>query len=986
MARKIPLEDLLPSKIPLESGQMNLEVFTRYVRVQKAEMAEKGTLLEKICSEEYDELSKQLDISQVQASPSVRNVLFTRRLSNVLITDEGALNLEVLDEAIRLIRKNLYSLGSNRQYDASRHEHILKILTEIRDNKKLQGKIKRFDKPYSNQVADQIIRDTMQLPAKTVVTDAHAKRALLSAMLCYLRQSVGSCFATAPAIIVHDEQPMQFVNDIAELLSTGRMKRTFAGEEFSAPMSLSWGAGDLRRRIPFAKNLEEATPLWRSPGLINALQAVDILSKEDPLSKRRELLQELIVKAVAFGGYVGERFYISVEELIELILLQHHDLTPDDLSEYLNRPSEMVHGGMMMHVSKKGFGKGGVGQRCAQFLQDNTQAGNAFKALADNALLKSWEFTLATFTETKAKFSSWNLYISLGLRPDDKGGIAECMLNEIQQRLDQENLKIEELQTEYEQVYAQVKYLEGRIKRASEDEARWLRAEYQSRVNEFRTIEEIRGKASYRAQSFANLFDVMIDKYLKLFPQYFQEVYDADMHHISVGAYDDSPAGFQLIYKYGRVATTAWTPVKNLHDFVEVLTAFFSTTEHEFAHDDTFEGFQNDISQIITSIIGWVKTEEFLETAFYRMAAAKGARVPKKPLEHLDQVEKKPWAYTSGGSLDTLLSCYFKREERPTHQDRWVENPTELLVFFIDIMKETPSEIIEKFRENPKRNMLMVSPTHAFNFKPGFPVLQEGWKSDEYTYIWCRDQLLIPMKTFVDRISLDSSMIEFLIDRLCESLPQAFHHFFRKAFAYPPKRAGTPDFRDYVIKILSYDSQLTPVEKYYLNSDAIDSFLYEHLPLFHSYQLKERVHDIFQEIPEIDDQRHSAVMELFDEIKDRFQYQDVISAKALRELCKSLATIMIEKTSDEVDWLRGIHFAAQKLGYSMPRPVIFADTNWVTDMFGFVVNPGTGEVELWRLDETGIHGAPMSIWTRWLDGSHHDPKWGIYPRPHEYKL
>jgi len=986
MIRKEELSKLFPSKVDLEGDQLLTDTFTHFVRKGKAALSKKDSRLEKICTEEYDELSKQLEISTVQEGCSVRNVLFTRRLASTLIDDEGEFDMAALDQAIALIRKNCYSLGKNRQHDAKRYEYILTMLERIRDEKSLRQKIQKIDKPYSNKVADQIIRETLTLPEKTVVTETHTRRAVLSALLCYLRQSVGSCFATAPAIIVHNEQPEQFLNDVTELLNTGRLKRTFGGQEYAAPLSFSWGAGDLRRLVSLTKDLDEGTPIWHSPGLINALQAVEILSKETPLSKRREQTKELVKKAIKFGQIVGDRFYLSVEELLQLILLEHHKLTPEDIEEYLNRPREMIHSGLMVHVSKGKKGEGSVGQRSAQYLAETKIAGNAFKALADNALLKSWEFTVATFTETKGHFSKWNLYISLGLRPDDAGGIGPHILEIIKQKLNEENAKIEEFQIQYEQVYGQVKYLEGRMRRASEDEGRWLKAEYKSRVQEFRTLEEIRNKAHHRAESFANLFDVLIDKYLQLFPNYFQEVYDADMHHITTGPYDDSPAGFQLIYKYGRVATSAWTPVKNIGDFVEVLTSFFSSTEHEFITDPLFEGFQDDISRIITAIISYVKSEEFLETAFYRMAAAKGGSVPKNPLQHLDKVEKKPWAYTSGGSLDTLLSCYFRRNERPTHKDRWVENPTELLVFLIDSIKEMKYPISQKYIENPKRNMLMVSPTHAFNLKPGFRRFRDGWEHKGYTYIWCRDKLLAPMKTFIDRLSIDGRMVEFLLDRLVEKIPKAHHHFFRKAFSFPPKRMNTIDFRQYVLKTISYDNNLTVVEKYYLTPDTIDSFIYEMFPLIRSYQLQDRVADIFKAIYEVDDKLYKSLMKVFGDVQDLLQYQDVISANAVRTLCKFLVVAVLGRTSDQHDWHRLINTTMQKLGYGMPVPVIFADTNWVTEMFAFLVNPGTGECELWRVDDTGTVGTPMSIWRHWVDGSRRDPKWAIYPEPHEYKF
>jgi len=230
MISRKELRELFPRKVSLEEDILLPKLFTHFVRKKKAVLLEKNSLIEKICTEEYDQLSKQLDISNVQEGCSVRNVLLTRRLASALIDDEGKLNQKALDQAIELIRNQCFSLGKNRHCDAKRYLHILTMLERIRDEKFLRQKILKFDKPYSNKVADQIIRETLLLPPKTVITESHARRAALSSLLCYLRQSVGSCFATAPAIIVHDEQPEKYLDDVADLLNTGRLKRIFGGK------------------------------------------------------------------------------------------------------------------------------------------------------------------------------------------------------------------------------------------------------------------------------------------------------------------------------------------------------------------------------------------------------------------------------------------------------------------------------------------------------------------------------------------------------------------------------------------------------------------------------------------------------------------------------------------------------------------------------------------------------------------------------------
>jgi len=109
-----------------------------------------------------------------------------------------------------------------------------------------------------------------------------------------------------------------------------------------------------------------------------------------------------------------------------------------------------------------------------------------------------------------------------------------------------------------------------------------------------------------------------------------------------------------------------------------------------------------------------------------------------------------------------------------------------------------------------------------------------------------------------------------------------------------------------------------------------------------------------------------------------------MGANQLQNICKALLCLSEMRTTTSDDLPLHIAWAAQKLRFSMPAPLIFADTNWVKEMFGFVVNPGTGKLELWRLDYTGSSGYPMTSWKQWVDGSRPDLKWGVYIRPFEY--
>lgn len=946
-----------------------------------------GDNFRRVCAEEYEDLSPRVDNTQIQESTSVRNVLRTRRLANLLINDKGELNASLLPRVIAHLKTYMYSLGPSRQFDAIRQEHILHVLTLLQENKDLVKLFLTISKPFSHPQADQIIRDTLQLPPGTIVNDAYTRRAVLSAWLCYLRQNVGSCFATAPAILIHREQPELFLTDLKELMGTGRLKRTFGGIEYSVPLSVTWGAGDLRKLFPiYVLDDTVQSGIWESPAMISAFESVDLINKELPTPEKIATAKTLVRGVLSDFSKTQHVIVTSAEDLIKRVLMKRFEVTQEDLQNYDNRPRGMIHSGLMMQVHTTS-GMGGKGENCAVFYQQFDTAMNAFKALADNALLKAWEFSLASFSETKAEFTKWNLYSSLGLGPNEQGGIGERLFQILKQKLDHWNQRVQEIQVEYENLYMVLKQLETRIRHASSDrDAQWIRMDYQSKTSEFQTLQDIRDEAHSKAGRFATMFDVLIDAYLNLFPRYFQEVYDADMHEVDIGPYDDSPAGFRLFYKHGRANTSQWTRIRHPQEFIDMLANFFVATEREIAALPEMEGLDTEISDIVTGIVNHVRTKEFLETAFHRMAIAHKMQPIKDPLENLEKISKKPWAYTSGGTIQTLLSVYYRRDQKPTEASRWVENTPELLVYFAEALKQIPYKSMEPYRQDPKRSMLIHSPTHAFLLKPGFDPFKMGWQTESFTYTWVRDNMIKPMEQFASGIELEEEMMDFLVEELTEFVPPDFRHYFKKTFTHMHGRISASGFRDYIIDKMNHERGLQIRGQGVLSADDIDGTLYLHLPLFPRAQLKEKALKIISMLPEISADQQKDAAFILDEYATTPGNRSLISAQNLQDICLSLLILVQDRTSAPVDYQKAIAAAAQQLGYAMPAPILVADTNWVKDYFGFVVNPGTERLELWRIDAIGRIGRPMSVWRQWVDGTRKDITWGIFTQPHEYRM
>lgn len=93
--------------------------------------------------------------------------------------------------------------------------------------------------------------------------------------------------------------------------------------------------------------------------------------------------------------------------------------------------------------------------------------------------------------------------------------------------------------------------------------------------------------------------------------------------------------------------------------------------------------------------------------------------------------------------------------------------------------------------------------------------------------------------------------------------------------------------------------------------------------------------------------------------------------------------IALDSTRSAVSFHERITEAMRHLKFAYPAPMVFADTNWVKNTFGFTVNPGTGNLEFWRFDDYGAEGRPMAVWRRYLNGIDRQD-WGLYVAPSQY--
>ncbi|MDB2613939.1 hypothetical protein N9Y92_02125 [Chlamydiales bacterium] len=921
-----------------------------------------------LITKSFEPMSSQIDKGGIQDSSAYRTLQRSYAIAKYLIDEEGVMDVDLLPPLIKRMKENLYSIGPGREMDCIKAEHQLAVLEKLYLDKGLRRLLFSIDKPEDQKHAHTLIRRTMGLNLKASVTKGDARRAVLSGWLTLLRQNVGSCFATAPALLIQQEHPEYLLKDLRDLFNRGMLKRIFSGKEHIAPLSASPGIGDLRKQVLITEAIYEV--LENSPGIRQAFLAMGI---DEPLAP-------LIKKALEKKVKMHLQLVLSIEEIMSLTLMHWLNLTEKDLLDFKNRPKPMIYSSLMIMTERKRESRS-PGEVAAAYLELFEEGKAVFCTITDHPVLKAWEFTLASFAETQAQFATWNLYSSLGLDPQEVGGIGYIIQNVVQEMLENSNQKMLGIQDEYQIAWQLLQGVEARIRNAeSERQLRWIRADYQSKKNEFYTLEEMRDKEQYLGKKLANMHHFLMDQLTELFPKYFQEVYDPDLHEVKTGPYDDAPAGFRLMYKHGRINPSQWTYVRNYQEFIETLNSFFIAFENEVRNHDYLEGIEGALSEIITQVSLQIKSQEFIETAFQRMARAHQMPIIKDPLNNLDKIEKKPWAYTSGGTMAALVSNYFGREEKPKDLSTWVESPMELLVFLLDAVKKLPYKDSEEFIKHKEHSLLIHSPTHAFRFMPGLSPFNRGWERKDFTYTFARDHLVTPIKYFFDQHRLDDEMITHLIQELKINLPKDFQDQYDSIFRNHPRHLSAKEFVSYFIQEIRQDKKLYLLENTVFSVDQIDALLYANIPYVRGYQLEEVIQNALKMI---DGSLVKPLNQLFD--KKLGPIPAVLPAKRVLDLLKACYALLNQEATFPFNPHKTLLETLQKLEHLAPSPILFADTNWEKDYFGFTISPSSDQLSLWRFTPFSVEGSPMSYWNKYLDGTTKHPPWGIYINLNEYQ-
>ncbi len=847
----------------------------------------RGALVDGLGLKAEAEISYAMEFCPVQDPFRFRARHLGLRVASLVIDEQGEIDGQKTEELKRFFQEGRFVLGPNREGDALIYGHMGACLGRLEE---MWPWIRKFSPPVCHKKAEEIIRHTLWPEKVGRVETVHMRRAVVAAWLTFLRQATGSCFATAPAILIQQNYPKQFFKDLYDLLSLGQLKRVVAGKEYAVPLNLQAGIADLHRNLAHFPGIEFA------PGVKIALEACGV------------------AVTPAVQQKIGELGALHVEKIFQALLLDIIGLTEEEV-----RDEEHL---AQIQMTSFAARQGGIhyqlpserAQKVAEWKKKVATACLAFQTMTECALLRSWEYTMASFCDVKTEFARWNLYIGLGIHPDHKGGVGAFLYQAIDARLQQCNREVEELHQLYEQQISAARALEVMYNDSMSDARRHqIKAEFSMQLSEANSTLERRDQMAEKAEALSRFFSSLLEQYDAKLQEYFQELFDPALYSEEAHLYDDSPAGFRLVYKHGRRDGSQWTSIHSGEQYVDALREFFASVEPDIVAPPQIE--KEWITEWTTALIRFIQEPDFLTAALKRSQ---------------EQGRKSPWHYISGGTMETLLQSYCNRSHPFTEAKAIPRSEEELLRFLTQMKNEKP--------------LLMHSPTHAFLFYGGH--LPENSLA-----------LLEKNRRFLTQ-TWNEEMQEHIAHRIEQRLPEQQRALFLHLLHQKPKTESKEQFRQHLLDSLKG-----------LYVPLVDAVLFENGRLFTAQQAEEILKQLFQRL------RISVQVKRGEGV--------YFSSLDLHQMAKTFLLETLRIPFSPIDWDMKIAEEMRHLGYSYPYPLLFADTNWAGWFLGFILNPATLRLELWRLSRIAMQGFPMSDWKEWVSPQNSAP-WVVLTRPQEY--
>lgn len=906
--------------------------------------------------------------SPLQSPLAVKNLSMARQLAAYILMDNGEIDSAKVVACIESLSRQLYPLGPYRHQETQGREHMLHMLNTLRHNDDIRSRLKKVFLP-SYQGVLQLIRSTLALPPTVSLTPAHARQAILTALFTYLRQDVGSCFASTVAILIHREYPLLFIRDLEELLFSGKLTRVIGDREIVVPINLSSSLGELFKQFRILDLYPNPVELLSSSlGLQNAFLAAHLIS---PFESPQQRIQELLAQECWLKPFQQFDTTITAHDIIQKTLLHHFQVSHDLVR------SVLLQGGLHKDqaVLTTGHNQPSEIQRVYLYLEAYELAKAAFVSTTQNPLLKSWEYTLATLADASHSSTADHIRIALGWHREPHS-FSSTVHRFVEETISQAQEETQKCERTYQEAQVQLQYVESRMRNPiNEQDSKILAMDHIRFRQELNQALYDWDQAQEKIRKLLSLPDFVSSFYTKMISSYFKSSYDAFIQEFS-HLYADSPAGFRVLFTHGRSHPNTWTPIYSIEEFVRALSDFFALTEVDLLNKHGVAGVEKETSALIHQLISLLHKESFQEAAIERILEAYHQPIPKQVLQHLNTLTHTPWVYVSGGDVSSLITDYFEHVEPITQLKKHPENAHELAAFFADALKDLP-EGIKSYLEHGEHTLIASSPTHVFTVTAGSPLFVDAWNNDWYSYTWLRDVWIRQQQDFIHNTILSQQMVYLMIECFCN--------------AFSLQKLAR-DFRDFCS-----DHSLSLPEFY----DKASRFLKEVYPnpQRHNLLLRRLAQQIVRDVPYHSEQQMPEILEKISTnlgIPSRISYASckalldvhipkyaLLSTEELLHLYKGLLMHSYQSMYSDEDMSLRLITAMRSHGLAYPAPLLFGDTNWAYSYFGFLVHPGTQEVDLWQFSHAGLNGQPLVNNDVSLSVKH---PWVLYANPIEYGM
>ena len=682
-----------------------------FVRISKEWSAQKAPA--------WIDVQEEIQILQLLIGlNSVRALLLlsrhrSQKIASHILSSKGELVPERVDEVLGDLSSPFFNLSLFPAEESSLMEHLVLCLNELKKNKNVSQLLKRIGLVFQDSWVERIVILTCQKSTK--LTPYESRLAVLSAYLCPLRQTVGSCFATAPAILIQQQQAETFFSDLLEMLQKGELRRVIQGKQIAIPISRKFDFAEFTQK--FSLNALLADPLLQfyTPLLS------EFSPEENPTHiKKSDLLQ--VLNDLRKQASPPEE--MSFKELFALTYEKSHMVPPPQENE--------------LHFKLELLSK----QICP--------------------LLKAWEYTLSSFTQGGRAFSDWNLYISLGLSPSEPHGLGSAIGQEIDLEREQLVKKSERMKNEIVNSFDQLKTLEALLKQASsEREIARLKAQFQAMLHHHYSCKELQRDSIDEANHLFELFNQFLEWLNGSFEEFFQELFDPELFFAREDLTFDSPAGFRLFSKGGREGAFSWSALEYLDQFQQAIIEFFQQIEPLALERFPKRPDQKILDRWFKIIHNQLRNPRFLESSIERARRAHLSIIDKTGNTALESIQATPWCYLSGGSMKELVQYYFGLSHPPTIELFEPQDAGSLLASLHRVM------IHSGLLQRTEQRLLAQSPNHGYTvFSKELFILNEKMEQHKKTQTILYDRHLSPSKAYD------------LITQFLESWPEGIRESF----------------------------------------------------------------------------------------------------------------------------------------------------------------------------------------------------------------